>query len=68
MILAYRNALAIMILGFTLHWLSGSLKEKAMNLFIATPVYLQAVLSTLVVFIIYQSVSSSLQPFIYFRF
>ena len=68
MIMAYRAAFAIMVLGFILHWLSGSLKEKAMNLFIATPVYLQAILSTLVVFIIYQSISSGLQPFIYFRF
>jgi D-alanyl-lipoteichoic acid acyltransferase DltB (MBOAT superfamily) len=68
MLLAYHKTLAIMLLGFTLHWLSGSFKEKAMNRFIATPVYLQAVLSTLVVFIIYQSVSAGLQPFIYFRF
>jgi alginate O-acetyltransferase complex protein AlgI len=68
MLTAYHAALGIMLLGFTLHWLSGSLKERAMNLFIATPVYLQAILSTLVVFIIYQSVSASLQPFIYFRF
>ncbi len=68
MLMAYHTAFGIMLLGFTLHWLSGSLKEKAMNLFIATPVYLQAVLSTLVVFIIYQSISASLQPFIYFRF
>jgi alginate O-acetyltransferase complex protein AlgI len=68
MLLAYHTAFGIMLMGFTLHWLSGSLKERAMNLFIATPVYLQAVLSTLVVFIIYQSVSASLQPFIYFRF
>ena len=68
MLIAYHNTFAIMFLGFTLHWLSGSFKEKAMNLFIATPVYLQAVLSTLVVFIIYQSISASLQPFIYFRF
>jgi alginate O-acetyltransferase complex protein AlgI len=68
MLLAYHSAFGIMLLGFTLHWLSGSFKEKAMNLFIATPVYLQAVLSTLVVFVIYQSISASLQPFIYFRF
>ncbi len=68
MVVAYHTAFGIMLLGFILHWLSGSLKEKAMNLFIATPVYLQAVLCTLVIFIIYQSVSASLQPFIYFRF
>jgi hypothetical protein len=68
MLLAYQSAFGIMLIGFTLHWLSGSFKEKAMNLFIATPVYLQAVLSSLVVFLIYQSISADLQPFIYFRF
>jgi len=68
MLLAYHKAFGIMLLGFTLHWLSGSVKEKAMNLFIATPIYLQAIVSTLVVFIIYQSLSAGLQPFIYFRF
>jgi hypothetical protein len=68
MVIAYHNALAIMVLGFTLHWLSGSVKERAMNLFIDIPIYLQAVFSIAVVFVIYQSISAGLQPFIYFRF
>jgi alginate O-acetyltransferase complex protein AlgI len=59
---------AVIILGFILHWLSGSIKNKGMNWFIATPVYLKIVFSSVVVFVIYQAVSAGLQPFIYFRF
>jgi D-alanyl-lipoteichoic acid acyltransferase DltB (MBOAT superfamily) len=68
MFLSYWKVFAIMLLGFVLHWLPGSLKDKGMNRFIATPVYQKAIISTVVVFIIYQSVSAGLQPFIYFRF
>jgi len=68
MILAYRNVFVIMILGYILHWLSGSIKEKSMKWFTAIPVYQKVIVSTFVVFVIYQSVSADLQPFIYFRF
>jgi alginate O-acetyltransferase complex protein AlgI len=68
MILSYWKVFAIMLLGYILHWLPGSIKDKGMNLFIATPVYQKVIISTVAVFIIYQAVSAGLQPFIYFRF
>jgi len=68
MLLSYWKVFAIMILGFVLHWLPGSLKDKGMNWFVAVPVYQKVIISTIVVFIIYQAVSAGLQPFIYFRF
>jgi len=68
MLLSYWKVFAIMTLGFVLHWLPGSLKEKGMNRFIATPVYMKVIISALVIFIIYQAVSAGLQPFIYFQF
>ena len=68
MLLSYWKVFAIMLLGFVLHWLPGSMKEKGMNWFVATPVYQKVLISALVVFIIYQSISAGLQPFIYFRF
>ena len=68
MLLSYWKVFAIMTLGYVLHWLPGSLKEKGMNRFIATPVYVKVIISALVVFIIYQAVSAGLQPFIYFQF
>jgi len=68
MLLSYWKVFAVMALGFVLHWLPGSFKEKGMNWFVATPLYQKVILSALTVFIIYQSVSAGLQPFIYFRF
>jgi alginate O-acetyltransferase complex protein AlgI len=68
MVLYYWKVFAVMALGFLLHWLPASLKDKGMNWFVATPLYQKVILSALVVFIIYQSVSAGLQPFIYFRF
>jgi alginate O-acetyltransferase complex protein AlgI len=68
MLLSYWKVFAIMLFGFILHWLPDALKNKGMNWFIATPVYQKAIISTLVVFIIYQAVSAGMQPFIYFRF
>jgi hypothetical protein len=68
MALSYWKVFAVMALGFLLHWLPGSLKDRGMNRFVAAPLYLKAILSAVVVFIIYQSVSAGLQPFIYFRF
>ena len=68
MLISYWKVFAVIILGFILHWLSGSIKNKGMNWFIATPVYLKIIFSSIVVFVIYQAVSAGLQPFIYFRF
>jgi D-alanyl-lipoteichoic acid acyltransferase DltB (MBOAT superfamily) len=68
MFLSYWKVFAIMILGYVLHWLPYSIKDKGTNWFVATPLYQKAIISTIVVFVIYQSVSAGLQPFIYFRF
>ncbi len=68
MLLSYWKVFAIMLLGYLLHWLPGALKDKWMNRFVAAPVYLKVIISSVVVFIVYQSLSSGLQPFIYFQF
>jgi D-alanyl-lipoteichoic acid acyltransferase DltB (MBOAT superfamily) len=68
MILSYWKVFVIMIFGFVLHWLPESFKDRGMNWFVATPLYQKALISAVVVFIIYQAVSAGLQPFIYFRF
>ena len=67
-LLAYWKVFAIMVFGYVLHWLSSSLKDSGMKRFIATPVYVKIILATIIVFVVYQSVSADLQPFIYFRF
>jgi hypothetical protein len=68
MLLSYWKVFAIMIFGYILHWLPNDFKNRWMNIFIDSPVYAKVAVSAAVVFIVYQSVSAGLQPFIYFRF
>jgi alginate O-acetyltransferase complex protein AlgI len=68
MLLSYWKVFAIMILGYMLHWLPQTIKDRGLNWFIVIPLYQKAVVSTIAVFVIYQAVSAGLQPFIYFRF
>lgn len=65
---SYWKVLAIMALGFIVHWLPEKLKIRYRDWFIARPIYQKVIISVIVVFAIYQSVSAGLQPFIYFRF
>jgi len=64
----YWKVFAVMALGFTLHWLPSSWKDRGMNWFIKTPVYAKILVSATVVLLVYQVVSSGIQPFIYFQF
>ncbi len=65
---AYKWVFLVMLFGFFIHWLSANWKEKITNWFIATPLWLKIVISTVVVIIVYQSISADMQPFIYFQF
>jgi len=67
-ILSYGKVMLIMILGYVVHWLPVSFKSKYRDWFINTPIYAKAGIAALVVFVIYQSWSAELQPFIYFQF
>jgi alginate O-acetyltransferase complex protein AlgI len=68
MVLSYWKVFAVMTLGFVLHWLPGNLKQQWTGRFVAAPLYIKTAISVVVVFVVYQSVSAGLQPFIYFRF
>ncbi|MBN1413582.1 MAG: MBOAT family protein [Bacteroidales bacterium] len=68
MVFAYWKVFLVMLLGYVLHWLPYATKDKLLNWFVDTPIYAKILLCALVVFIIYQSMSAGLQPFIYFQF
>jgi alginate O-acetyltransferase complex protein AlgI len=68
MVMGYSTVFAIMVLGFAIHWLPSSLKEKYRGWFITTPTYAKVIITVLVVLIVFQMKSSVLQPFIYFQF
>ncbi len=67
-LVAYKWVFLVMLFGFVTHWVSDKWKEKITNWFIRAPLWLKAVIATMVVIIVYQSVSSEMQPFIYFQF
>jgi alginate O-acetyltransferase complex protein AlgI len=67
-LVAYKWVFLVMLFGFVIHWLSQNLKEKIANWFIGTPIWAKAVIAAVVVIVVYQSVSSEMQPFIYFQF
>jgi hypothetical protein len=68
MVLNYWKVFIIMIFALVIHWLPNSLKDRYKEWFIRRPIYQQIGASVVVVFVIYQSLSAGLQPFIYFQF
>ncbi len=67
-IIAYKWVFVIMMTGFVFHWLPYSLKDNYRNWYINLNFYLKAFIFALVVFIVYQSISSEMVAFIYFQF
>ncbi len=67
-IIAYKWVFVIMMIGFVFHWLPYSLKDSYRNWYINLNFYLKAFIFALVVFIVYQSISSEMVAFIYFQF
>jgi len=68
MIVSYKAPLVMMIFSLVVHWLPSGIKSWYTNWFIETPMYAKVLICVAVVFIVYQSVSADLQPFIYFQF
>ena len=67
-IIAFKNVLAVMVLGFLIHWIPAHMKFKYRMFFVKQPVWLQVIVAVVGIFSVYQIVSSDLQPFIYFDF
>ena len=65
---SYQEIFGVMVIGFILHWLPASFKERYRGWFIQTPLVVKLVAVVLLVIIIYQVKSAAIQPFIYFKF
>jgi len=65
---AYPAVFSMMLFGYILHWLPYKLKDHIKTKFIQAHISLKILISVIVVFIIYQSLSAELQPFVYFQF
>lgn len=67
-ILGFRSVFALMVLGFTVHWLPSRIKEWYRMRFITLPIWAMALACITVVIIIHQTVTAEAVPFIYFQF
>ncbi len=65
---SYRLVFGVMALGYFTHWVPERWKLTLLNAFTRAPIWLKVIITVLVLFIIYQSWTSELQPFIYFQF
>jgi D-alanyl-lipoteichoic acid acyltransferase DltB (MBOAT superfamily) len=64
----YYKVWLMMLFGFITHWLSYNFKDKWRDKFINLPHWSQAIISAMVIFIVYQSICSDMVAFIYFQF
>jgi hypothetical protein len=67
-IASYKLVFGIMIFGYLLHWWPSAWKDRYMKWFIVIPQWAKVIIVVFLVFLIYQSQTSDLQPFIYFQF
>ncbi|MBI1306498.1 MAG: MBOAT family protein [Bacteroidetes bacterium] len=60
--------MAVIVLGFIIHFLPKSWKDESREWFTYTPQVAKVLIVTAVIFVCYQMKSADVQPFIYFQF
>lgn len=58
----------VMFAGYLIHWLPTSIKDWYRKTFIKAPMAVQIIISFVTIVLLYQVISSDMQPFIYFQF
>lgn len=64
----YQAVFCLILSGFVLHWLPQSWKDKGTLLFARIPFVFQAICIAFSVFLMYQAISDTFKPFVYFQF
>ncbi len=64
----YRYVFILIVTGMIIHWLPDNFKRRYRIWFAKMPVGVMAVVVVVVVFVLYQFITSDLQKFIYFQF
>jgi D-alanyl-lipoteichoic acid acyltransferase DltB (MBOAT superfamily) len=64
----YRSVMSVILIGYLIHWIPESTKERYRNWFATRSEPALAAMTVGIVFLLYQAVSSDMQPFIYFQF
>ena len=64
----HRGVLLVFFIGMLIHWLPERWKRRYRLLFASLPLPFMAIAVVLIVFVVYQFITSDLQSFIYFQF
>lgn len=64
----YAKVFYVMYVGLIVHWAPQWMKDKVIDGFVALPLPVKTLVTVVVIFLVYQAISSELQPFIYFQF
>ncbi len=64
----YAVVLSVILLGYIIHWIPETYKEKYRSTFAGLPIPVMSLIAVVMVFGMYQLLSGEMQPFIYFQF
>ena len=64
----FRDAFAVMVLGYVVHWLPQSLKDRIENAYYQSPIWVKVLIAVVAAIICYQTFSNESPAFIYFQF
>jgi len=67
-LLAFKSVMLLMLIGYIIHWLPSTIKKRYQQIFIQLPLWSKGLFIIIAVFIIYQTRTAEMQPFIYFQF
>ena len=67
-LVAYQSVFWVMLIGYIIHWLPGKVKDIWEKAFTNMPMVMQALSVAVIIFLMYQMVSDTLKPFVYFQF
>lgn len=68
LIVGYWKVMVLILLGYALHYIPDRLTDKLQARFTATPLWFKALVMIVIIYIVIQTKSSQIQPFIYFQF
>jgi hypothetical protein len=64
----YQSVFWVMLVGYIIHWLPQKIKKMWEDLFTSFPMPLQAFSVAIIIILMYQAVSDTFKPFVYFQF
>lgn len=64
----YKAVFLLLLLGYLIHFIPASFEDRIKKVITLSPAFVQAALMALMIYIVYQTRSAEVQPFIYFQF